>query len=375
MLNQLRQDINTINIYRDGEECIHFLETINKEIVCIIISDSLGQHIVPRIHNMSQIDSIFIFSDNETYHEEWIKEWSKIKGVFPDMLSINEVLKQTALQCEQNAISMSFVSTNEDLSKKKLNQLDSSFMYTQILKEILFTIEFEPKHFEEFIEYCHDIFYDNPNELENINKLKKNYRNKSPIWWYTFDCFLYPLLNRSLRMMDVDIIIRIGFFINDLHRHIDQLYQEQYRSHTSNSIFTVYRGQGMSKNEFDQLNKSNGGLISFNNFLSTSMSQTISLRFAQRALNNPDLVGVFFVMTIDPSQSTTPFASITDTSYYKTENEVLFSMHTVFRINNIQPVLENDQIYQVNLTLTSDNDPDLCTLTDTIRKETEKSTG
>ena len=41
-------------------------------------------------------------------------------------------------------------------------------------------------------------------------------------------------------------------------------------------------------------------------------------------------------MTIDPAQSTTPFASIIDVSYFRgQEDEVLFSMHTVFRIGTI----------------------------------------
>ena len=70
----------------------------------------------------------------------------------------------------------------------------------------------------------------------------------------------------------------------------------------------------MPKTEFEQLTKTKGGLIAFNNFLSTSKARSVSLDFAHRALANPDLVGVLFIMTIDPSQSTTPFAAIKDVS-------------------------------------------------------------
>src|SRR5437879_1497112 len=51
---QLRRVVNTINTFTDGEECIQFLENMHNEKACMIISGSLGQHIVPRIHNMSQ---------------------------------------------------------------------------------------------------------------------------------------------------------------------------------------------------------------------------------------------------------------------------------------------------------------------------------
>jgi Tfp pilus assembly protein PilF len=170
--------------------------------------------------------------------------------------------------------------------------------------------------------------------------------------------------------MDADVIIQMGFFIGDLHRHIDQLHNEQFNGQNSGESFTVYRGQGMSKLEFEQMMKTKGGLISFNNFLSTSKDRKVSLKFANDAVTNPDLVGILFVMTIDPTKSTTPFASIADVSYFKGEDEVLFSMHTVFRISEITPMGGNHRLYQVELTLTSDNDKDLRQLTDRIREET-----
>ncbi|CAF1519460.1 unnamed protein product, partial [Rotaria sordida] len=95
----------------------------------------------------------------------------------------------------------------------------------------------------------------------------------------------------------------------------------------------------------------------------------ISLDFAQHAAINPDLVGILFIMQIDPAQSATPFASIREVSYFYTEDEMLFSMHTVFRICDIKPMTENNRLYEVILTLMSDVDEDLCALTDSIRDE------
>ena len=179
------------------------------------------------------------------------------------------------------------------------------------------------------------------------------------------------MLNRALRLMDVDVIIKMGFFIGDLHRHIKQLHEEQFSGHHSNATFTVYRGQGMSQEAFEQMQQTNGGLMSFNSFLSTSKDRDVSLRFARRAATNPDLVGVLFVMKVDPSKSTAPFASIIDVSYFKgEEDEILFSMHTIFRIRNIKSTDGNHRLFQVDLTLTDDNDNDLRVLTDRIREET-----
>ncbi|CAF0898936.1 unnamed protein product [Adineta steineri] len=177
-IDQLKSVVNDVNTFTDGEKCVEFIQTITNNKVCMIVSGSLGKHIVPHVHDMSQVDTIFIFCNNQEWHKQWIKEWPKIKGVFTHITSICEALKQTAHQCEQNAISISFVAPNT-----KLDQLDSSFMYTQILKEILLTISFEDKHIKEFITYCREVFVENEYELQNIEKLERDYHDHIPIWW------------------------------------------------------------------------------------------------------------------------------------------------------------------------------------------------
>jgi tetratricopeptide (TPR) repeat protein len=344
---------------------------MDNEKACMIISGALGQHIVPRVHTMSQVDSIFIFCGNKKYHEQWAKDWPKIKGVFTEIKPICEALKQAAQQCEQNAISITVMGNNGDVSKKNVDQLEPTFMYSQIMKEILLTINFEQQHFQECIAYCRDVLGDNDAKLKNVDKLHRTYRDHTPIWWYTLDSFLYPMLNRALRLMDTDVIIKLGFFIGDLHRQIEQLHNEQFGDSKSKKSFSVYRGQGMDKAQFETMAANKGCLLSFNCFLSTSKNYNVSLDFAKCAATNPDLVGVFFVMTIDPAQSTTPFASVVDVSSFgDKENEVLFSMHTVFRIGTITNMGEHHRLFRVELTLTHDNDQELRQLTDHIREET-----
>jgi tetratricopeptide (TPR) repeat protein len=325
---------------------------------------------VPLIHDVVQLHTIFIFCKNKTGHEQWAKEWFKIKGIFTEISPICEALKEVAQQCEQNAIPISLISTSDDVSKKNLDQLDPSFLYTQIMKEILLKIKFEPKHFAEYIDHCCDVFAENKSELKKVKEFKREYHDKTPVRWYSYADFLYKMLNLSLRTIDVNIIIKMGFFISDLHCHIERLHKEQFNGQNSGSSFTLYRGQGMSKIDFEQMIKNKGGLISFNSFLSTSMDRDVSHSFAESSAGNPALIGILFVLTIDSSKYSAPFASINSVSHFQDEDEVLFSMLTVFRICNITPMDENQRLFQVELTLTDDNDKDLRVLTDRIREET-----
>ena len=120
-----------------------------------------------------------------------------------------------------------------------------------------------------------------------------------------------------------------------------------------------------------ELKATQGGLLAFNNFLSTSYNREISLNFAGKAIAIPDSMGVLFVMTIDPSLATTPFANIKDVSCYKREEEILLSMHAVFRVGQVTADREErTPLWQVDLTLTGDNDPQLRRLTEHMREET-----
>jgi len=44
----------------------------------------------------------------------------------------------------------------------------------------------------------------------------------------------------------------------------------------------IYRGQGLLNIDFDKVKQSRGDLLSFNNFLSTSTNEKVSLSFANQ---------------------------------------------------------------------------------------------
>ncbi|CAF1507406.1 unnamed protein product [Rotaria sp. Silwood1] len=247
-------------------------------------------------------------------------------------------------------------------------------MYTQLLKEIILDIEYDIEYIEEFTTYCRNKYANNQAARNFLDKFENEYFKHLPVWWYTYPCFIFSMLNRALRTLEADTMIKMGFFIRDLHNHITELYSEQLTHHQVRP-FTVYRGQGMSKLDFEKMLKTRGGLISFNNFLSTTKDQNVAYAIADSNRGNPDLVGILFEMKIDPSISSTPFAILDETSYYhNSEKEILFSMHTIFRIVDIKQIHGIDRLLEVELTLTKDNDPQLSILTELMREETRATT-
>ncbi|CAF0789374.1 unnamed protein product [Adineta steineri] len=317
------------------------------------------------MNDIPQLHSVYIFSSIKSQHEEWIAKWQKIRSVHTNIDDLCKVLRLGIKRYNQDSIAMSFITANETISTDSLNQLEPTFMYTQIFKEILLDMEHDKQAIKDFTNYCrhHDC-----GSAKNIDQFEEEYDSQSAIWWYTYPSFIYSMLNYALRSMEGDTIINMGFFIHDLHQQIQQLHHQQINSYYGKP-FIVYRGQGLSKTNFEKLLKTKRGLMSFNNFLSTSTEQDIALELAYSASEDVDMIGILFIMSIDPCIKSAPFASIREISYFNQEEEILFSMHTVFRVDAIKQMDNINQLYQVELQLTSDDDQQLRLLTDRIREE------
>ncbi|CAF4070786.1 unnamed protein product [Rotaria sp. Silwood1] len=78
---QLRNVVNTVEVFTDVDQCFEYMESIKDEKIFLIVSGALGEKTVPLIHNMPQLDTIFVFCKNKDQHKQWAKNWSKIRRV------------------------------------------------------------------------------------------------------------------------------------------------------------------------------------------------------------------------------------------------------------------------------------------------------
>jgi hypothetical protein len=110
-------------------------------------------------------------------------------------------------------------------------------MYSQLLKEILLDLHTEgvtDRRF--FIEYC----YEHSSDKTMIDKFDCNYKEFSPIYWYSAYPFVFETVNTALRTVDIDLLLRMIFFIGDLHKQIE----ERHSNIQQKERLVVYRGQG-----------------------------------------------------------------------------------------------------------------------------------
>ncbi|CAF2158317.1 unnamed protein product [Rotaria magnacalcarata] len=304
--------ISDINIFKKPEECIPLLNTINMEKILVITSGFLGEILVRDIHNLLQLDAIYILCGNAARHKAWAENciWPAKSRSIGTILHVFGSFKEIILEID-------------DADLESFNKL---------------------------IEYCHQ----QKVPESQLAYFHHEYHRQSPIWWYTKDLFIYGMLNKALRTFNVECMLKMGFFIRKLHQQIEQLYYKQLDDYRES--FTVYRDQALSQQNFQKLLTAKDGLLSFNSFLLGSKNRKVSMSFVEDSLRKTtDTVGILFIITINQKQistSTTPFAMIDDYSAICGEQHILFTMHTVFHVSEITPTVSNNRLWEVSLTLT-----------------------
>ena len=282
--------------------------------------------------------------------QTWTKEYQKIKEIFEDIRLIPNRFSEDTIEKEDNQIAISILSSS-DINSRDINRQDPSFMYFQLLKEILLNdhlAESEEETKTEMIDYCRRIYLDNPKAIIDLDNFEETFIPELSIYWYTKESFLFQMLNKALWTPQPDVLYKLRYFLRHLYYQITSQAEIQ-REKLSSMI--VYRGQTMSKEQIEKIKQNVGGFLSFNNFLSTSLEKEVARNFLVGSE-----FGVLFEMHIDPTIQKFPMVNIELISYLhkdQNEQELLFAMGSVFRIIRIE---QQKNLYLVQLTLSDQID-------------------
>src|ERR1700722_1682677 len=77
---QLRSIINHLKTFEDPnefEQCIQ--QMIEEDRTVLIVSGLLGRKVVPTIHQLRQVSSIYVYCMNKEENEQWAQSYKKVK--------------------------------------------------------------------------------------------------------------------------------------------------------------------------------------------------------------------------------------------------------------------------------------------------------
>ncbi|CAF3762373.1 unnamed protein product [Adineta steineri] len=361
---QLQQIVNSVKIFADPTECQRFMSSVRDEKIFVILSGAVEENFVSNIHEEKQLESIYVYNPNKVKEESWYSQYPEIRGIYTTLVSLCEQLGKDVKYIDSTLLSFEIMEKSLSKNLSKQSQQEVMFMYDQLFRDIVLKVPDE--NMEDMYEFCEEKYRKNEDAQTFIKQLRKTYTANEAIWCYTQDQFLYRMLNKALRTHQYDTLYLLRVFIRHLHEQIAKIQATE-----SIAGKKLYRGLPMDNEDFEQLKKNKGGLLSTSMFLSTSVDREVALGFAKPPPGNNKKVGVLMEITVEKNTGV-PVANIAANSQFKNEKEWLFSMGSVFRINSLEH-LSNEGIWVVSLTLTDEHDQRLTALKEHFKKSMENS--
>ncbi|CAF1148361.1 unnamed protein product [Rotaria sordida] len=209
---------------------------------------------------------------------------------------------------------------------------------------------------------------DDKNDKKIMKEFDKEYKSEKAIYWYTRETCIYKILNKALRTQCIDDIIPFGSFIRDMNKQLDDEHK-LFIKQKQTPIIQVYRGQLISKDEVIRLKSTQKELISMNSFLSTSTNRKKALEFAtSKPPPNDELTSMLLEIDVNINYLSKPYADIKRLSAIPEEEEVLFTVSSIFRIENIS-YDDKINLWMAKLTLCSLDDPDIKNFLSSLKQE------
>ncbi|CAF1636205.1 unnamed protein product [Adineta ricciae] len=333
---KLKEINNDTLVFTDINLCIQRIESIKSKKIFLVVSGMSADTLLSKVHNLCQIDSVFIFCMKKSkYDRELIEDgnYSKIVDIFVEQSSLIRSIQKNVELAEKQMDILRFYEQNQKPTRN-LTKESASFIWHQLLKEVLQKMPSGDENAkEEMLKKCRLYYRDNKKVLKDIDEFARKYSKHDAVKWYTKNRFIFKLINEALRTEDVEVLYTFRFYLIDLCSELSKNHQRilEYQQPLS-----LYRGTTCTKDYIQFLKDSVDHLISTNGFFSTSKQIEVAEMYADVGKNlteKNDCESIIYKINYDPNaHPKTIVADVSGESQFPEEKEFLFDLGTVFQI-------------------------------------------
>ncbi|CAF3418300.1 unnamed protein product, partial [Rotaria sp. Silwood2] len=160
---QLCLIIDYVSFSSDLEQCITFIQSINKEKIFLITSGAKASEILSRVSSFDQIDSIFIFSMEKEQYNYVINDCRKTIGIYMNLDDLCKSIKEQIDLVDRQIQTFSFFDQHqlltEDLSKES-----AEFLWFQLFNYVIAQLPRDQQAKQQMIQICKDYYRENTKE-------------------------------------------------------------------------------------------------------------------------------------------------------------------------------------------------------------------
>ncbi|CAF1030282.1 unnamed protein product [Rotaria magnacalcarata] len=344
---QLRIINNYVIFSFDIEQCIRQIESINEEKIFLITSGLKASQILPRISSFQQIDSIFIFSQDNQQYDHLLSEYPKLLGSYIDFDDLSKSIKQQIDRVNNEIESFCFFDQYQILTKA-LSPESAKFLWAQLFHYLIAQLPQNQQAKRKSIQLCKDYYRGNTNETRLIQEFEEHYQSEDAIRWYLKESFVRKLIHKALNAGDINFLYQFRFFIADLIENLQR--QQQNILQSDETILNVYRGIKLDREEFNKIKHNQGKIISTNEYLLATRQMERAVDSAKRSTRKTDMISVLLHIQCDikSMDKNILFGNIDQFSDDHDKHEVLFDFNTCFEIESIDDC-DSLKIIKMNL--------------------------
>lgn len=106
--HQLRTMINHVQRFKDGEKCLQYInQRLDDDRMVLLLSGELAPQVIPYIHELIQVSSIYVYSMEKKKTEQWTCKFTKVKlqGANAERL----INKHLIIEVDRNMLSFSMM--------------------------------------------------------------------------------------------------------------------------------------------------------------------------------------------------------------------------------------------------------------------------
>ncbi|CAF1355853.1 unnamed protein product [Rotaria sordida] len=181
---KLRSIINRLKKFQDVKQCQQYIEERSQnERVVMVVSGRLGSEIVPSIHKLRQVISIYVYCMDKKRNEQWANKFKKVKAV---VVALDELISRIQADHKiqkivEEPFSINVFTIGSDPGKSTAD-VNGKFVFFQVLIDCLLRLKSNDKDINELIKHCEKAYEDNNCELSNLREFKNEYSPDKVLW-------------------------------------------------------------------------------------------------------------------------------------------------------------------------------------------------
>ena len=344
-LTFLHPTVNLIRMMSDPTTLGTLLAACTDEKLIVIVSLDQGEPVFAELKKHKCVQAIYFLS-KQTQLPAWANDHDNIiVGIYQNIESIRDHLIETLPDVSARMIPL-------EITPKDSNS-DRPFTYCQLLKETILYEDDQINSRKDMLVFCRIHYAHNPEEIHDVEEFEKSFIDTHSIRWYTRHCFLSKILSRAFRTQEIDLLFKMRYYIQCLHKQIQSI--------AAKEPTTVYVILDVDEDIIQKFQGSVNGLVLFHSFLSATLDRPTLLDYQDKNTSR----SIVFSIRLGPECA----ANIEQLRSSDCKIDVLIDINTVFRVISI--VEGENGVHVVNLESVPQDDAHLQELTDSLRAETK----